>query len=165
MVAESKAHLLSDAVKQDVDKWLAKYPADQRRSAVIPGLHIVQAANNGSLDNDLIEALADYLEIPRIAAFEVATFYSNYEHKPVGKYKIGICSSIACKLRGSDSITAHFKDKLGVGFGETTADGQYTLKHVECLGACVNAPVVQVGDTYHEDLTPEKVDKLLEELQ
>lgn len=164
MVAENKIELLSSECKAEIDKWLAKYPASQRRSAVIPALHVAQDANAGFLTDDIVEAVADYLQIPRIWAFEVSTFYSMYEQKPVGKYKIGICSSVACKLRGADDISKYLKQKLGVGFGEVTADGKFSLKHVECLGACVDAPVVHVNKDYHEKVTPESMDKLLEEL-
>ena len=164
MNADSKAHLLSDATKSEIEMWLAKYPANQRRSAIIPALHAVQDANNGHLESDLIDAAADFIGIPRIAAVEVATFYSMYEHKPVGKHKLCVCTNISCMLRGSDAVVTKLKDKLGIGFGETTADGKYTLKEVECLGACVNAPAMQVGNDYHENLTPEKIESLLEEL-
>ena len=160
----SKVELLSPACRAEIDAWLAKYPVDQRRSAVIPALHVVQDANNGYLTDELTEAVADYLQIPRIWAFEVATFYSMYEQKPVGRHKIGVCCSICCQLRGAKELSEHLKQKLGIGFGETTDDGKFTLKHVECLGACVDAPVLQLGKEYHAKVTPEKVDTLLEKL-
>lgn len=164
MIAEHKTDLLSPACKAEIDAWVAKYPSDQARSALIPGLHVVQDANHGYLTNDLIEATADYLGIPRIWAFEVATFYSMYELKPVGKYKIGVCSSVSCALCGAEGIAEHLKQKLGIDFGETTPDRQFTLKHVECLGACKDAPVVQINKDYYENVTNHQIDLLLEKL-
>ena len=160
-----KTGLLSLQSKKEIDQWLAKYPSDQKRSAIIPALHIVQDANGGYLTDDLIEAAADYLTIPRIWAYEVATFYSMYEQSPVGRYKIGICTSISCKLGGCDKLAEHLQQKLGISFVQTTRDGKFTLKHVECLGACIDAPVVQINKEYHAKVTPDKADQLLEKLQ
>lgn len=159
------SELLSPALQQAIDGWVAKYPAEQKRSALSPALMLVQEANGGFLTDSLIEAVADYLEQPAIAAFEVATFYSMFEHKPVGRHKLCICTNVACMLRGSDEVVAHLKDRLGVGLGETTADGKVTLREVECLGACIDAPVMQVGDKYHRRLTEASIDKLLETLE
>lgn len=159
-----KVELLSDACKADIDRWLAKYPLDQRRSALLPALHRVQAENKGHLTNLLIEATADYLQIPAIWAFEVATFYSMYELQPVGQYKIGVCSSISCHLMGAPKLNEHLQQTLGVKFGETTPDGKFTLKHVECLGACVGGPVVQINQEYYENMSPEAIDHILKEL-
>lgn len=164
MQVETKIDLLSSELKQKLDHWLAKFPENQRRSAIIPALHEIQTSNQGSLTNDLIEAAADYIGIERISAFEVATFYSMFEMDKVGKKKLCLCTNISCMLTGSDEIHAHFKEKLGIDFGETSADGKFTLKEVECLGACRNGPVMQVEDQYYENLTPEKVDTILEDL-
>lgn len=149
----------------EIDRWVAKYPADQKQSAVMAALHVAQDHNGGWLSTELMDAVADYLEMPRISVYEVATFYSMYERKPVGKHKISVCTNISCMLRGSDEIVGHLKKKLGVKFGETSQDGKYTLKEVECLGACCGAPMFQIGKQYHENLTPEKVDKILEGLE
>lgn len=165
MVISTKINLLSDKEKADIDNWVAKYPSDQKCSAIIPALHVVQDTHNGWLTDDLIEAVADYLEMPRIAAFEVATFYSMYELKPIGKHKLCVCTNVSCMLNGSHEVVKHLQDKLKINFGETTSDGKYTLKEVECLGACVNAPVMQIGREYHERLTPKKVDEILEGLE
>ncbi len=164
-VAEmDKTSLLSVESKAEIDKWVAKYPADQKQSAVMAALRITQDANGGWLSKDLIEAIATYLEMEPIAVEEVATFYSMYEHKPVGRHKICICTNISCMLCDSDMVVNHLQNKLGITFGEVTADGKFGLKEVECLGACVNAPVIQIGNTYYENLTPEKLDEILASL-
>ena len=111
-----------------------------------------------------MDAVAEYLDMRPIAVYEVATFYSMYELQPVGKHKICICTNISCMLCGSDKIVDYISNKLGIKFGETTIDGRFTLKEVECLGACVNAPMLQIGDTYYENLTEEKVDQVLNDL-
>ncbi len=151
--------------KAEIDIWVAQYPLEQKRSAVIPALHIAQKANGGWLSEAAMKAVADYLGLPQIQVFEVATFYSMFELAPVGKHKLCVCTNVACLLNGSDDIVAHLKKRLKIGLGETTADKQFTLKEVECLGACVNAPVLQLGEEYHEKLTPEKVDALLAGLE
>jgi NADH-quinone oxidoreductase subunit E len=126
----------------------------------------VQEENGGWLTDNLMAAVADYLEIPLIAVCEVVSFYSMYDTALVGRYKIKICASITCMLRGSDRLLAHLHDRLGIGINETTPDGLFTLKEVECLAACGNAPVMQVNDrTYFEDLTPQKIDIILDELK
>jgi NADH-quinone oxidoreductase subunit E len=160
----SKTDLLSTEVKAGIDKWVAKYPTERKSSAVMAALRLAQDANGGWLNRELIEAVALYLDMPPIAAEEVATFYSMYEHKPVGRHKICICTNISCMLCNSDMVVDHLQNKLGIKFGEVTADGKFSLKEVECLGACVNAPVVQIGNTYYENLTPEKLDEILASL-
>lgn len=148
----------------EIDKWVAKYPADKKQSAVMAALRIVQDANGGHLTTELMDAVADYLEMPRVSAYEVATFYSMYELSPVGQHKICVCTNISCMLCGSDEIVAHLKKRLGIGFGEITPDGRFSLKEVECLGACVGAPMLQIGTQYHEHLTPETIDQILDGL-
>ncbi|MEJ2141439.1 MAG: NADH-quinone oxidoreductase subunit NuoE [Gammaproteobacteria bacterium] len=161
---ESKLHLISDESRADIDHWIAKYPADRKQSAVMSALRIVQDQNSGYLTNDLMDAVAEYLEMEPIAVYEVATFYSMYELEPVGKHKICICTNISCMLCGSADIVDHLEKRLQIKLGETTSDGRFTLKEVECLGACVDAPMFQIGDTYYEKLTPEKIDKILDSL-
>jgi len=161
---KNKIELLTDASKKEIDEWVAKYPADKKQSAVMSALRIAQDQNAGYLNDDLIDAVAEYLDMESIAVFEVASFYSMYELKPVGKYKICVCTNISCMLCGSDEIVGHLEKKLGITFGEITEDGKFSLKEVECLGACVNAPMMQIGDTYHEKLTPESIDKLIDSL-
>ncbi|MCG6975228.1 MAG: NADH-quinone oxidoreductase subunit NuoE [Acidiferrobacterales bacterium] len=160
----NKTDLLSTEVKSGIDQWVAKYPPERKSSAVMAALRLAQDANGGWLNRDLIEAVAQYLEMPPIAAEEVATFYSMYEHKPVGRHKICICTNISCMLCNSDMVVNHLQNKLGIKFGEVTPDGKFSLKEVECLGACVNAPVIQIGNTYYENLTPEKLDEILASL-
>ena len=161
---ESKLHLLTEDSKKEIDHWVSKYPADRKQSAVMAALRIAQDQNRGFLTEDLMDAVAEYLDMRPIAVYEVATFYSMYELEPVGKHKICICTNISCMLCGSDTIVGHLSKKLGIGLGETTADGRFTLKEVECLGACVNAPVIQIGDKYYENLTAEKIDQVLDAL-
>lgn len=162
---ESKIALLTPASLAEIDQWIAKYPADQRQSAVMAALRIAQDQNGGWLTNDLMDAVAEYLHMPAIAVYEVATFYSMYELKPVGKKKLCVCTNISCQLRGSEEVVTHLENRLGVKLGGTTEDGRYTLKEVECLGACVNAPVLQIDRDYHEKLTPESIDALLDSLE
>ena len=161
---ESKLHLLKEASLKEIDVWINKYPADKKQSAVMSALRIAQDQNQGFLTEDLMDAVAEYLDMRPIAVYEVATFYSMYELEPVGKHKICVCTNISCMLCGSDTVVGHLSKKLGINLGETSLDGRFTLKEVECLGACVNAPVIQIGDTYYENLTEEKIDQVLEGL-
>jgi NADH-quinone oxidoreductase subunit E len=156
--------LISDKLKIEIDHWLKKFPADQKQSAVLSALRFAQEENGGWLTDEIMRDVADYLEMPFIAVYEVATFYSMYELNPVGKNKLSICTNISCMLAGCDKIVNHLHKKLNIKLGETTEDKKFTLKEVECLGACANAPVMHIGHKYYEDLTPEKVDKILEEL-
>jgi NADH-quinone oxidoreductase subunit E len=148
-----------------IDAEVAKYPAEQKQSAVMSALRIAQA-EHGWLRPELIEFVAHYLEMPPIAAYEVATFYNMYDTQPVGRHKITVCTNLPCALRGANEIAAHLQDKLGVGFGETTGDGRYTLKEGECMGACGDAPMcLHNNHTMHTHLTVEKVDDLLDKLE
>lgn len=156
---------LSDNTKKQIDHWLTKYPADQRRSALVASLLFAQEQNGGWLSEAAMNAVADYLKIPRIEAYEVATFYDQYNLKPIGKHKIAVCTNVSCMLRGAENIVNYLEKRLHIKMGETTADGKFTLREVECLAACGGAPVCQMDDKqYHENLTPEKIDKLLNEL-
>ncbi len=159
------AELLNADSLAEIDTEVAKYPAGRQMSAVMAGLRIAQEQNGGWLSDDLIEAVAVYLDMEPIAAYEVATFYSMYERDPVGSHKLCICTNISCMLRGSDEVVNHLENRLGIKLGETTEDGQFTLKEVECLGACVNAPMMQIGRQYHEKLTPELLDSILDNLE
>jgi NADH-quinone oxidoreductase subunit E len=161
MSQQETATALSADVCATIDRWVAKYPADRKSSAVMGALRVVQEHNGGWLTQPLMDEVAAYLDMEPISVYEVATFYSMYELKPVGKHKICVCTNVSCMLCGSDGIVAHLRKKLGIGFGETTSDGRFTLKEVECLAACGNAPMMQIGHTYYEDLTPEKVDQIL----
>ena len=161
----SKIGLLSEAARAEIDRWIAKYPPEQKRAAVLAALHIAQDQNGGWLSVDLIEAVAEYLEMPPIAVHEVATFYTMFDLKPVGRHKIHVCTNISCQLNGSHRIMSHLQKRLGVKPGETTSGGKFTLKEAECLGACGGAPMMMVDRTYHENLTPDKVDEILGKLE
>jgi len=157
----AKEQLFNAELREQLDAWVAKYPKDKSQSAVIPCLHILQAANEGWLPKPVMNALADYLAIPAISVYEVATFYTMFDLKPVGKHKINVCTNISCQLNGSDDVVTHLEACLNIKLGETTEDGQYTLRQVECLGACCGAPMMQVGRDYHEFLTRDKIDNIL----
>ena len=163
--SQSKLHLITDASRAEIDQWVAKYPADRKESACMSALRILQDQNGGWLTNDLMDAVAEYLDMPAIAVYEVATFYSMYELKPVGRHKICVCTNISCMLCGSDDVVKHLNEKLGIKFGEITEDGKFSLKEVECLGACAGAPMVQIGHEYYEHLTPETIDAILDSLE
>lgn len=165
----NKSPLLQDILDQNtldsIKIWIEKFPPEHKRSALLPILLSVQKYNKGFLTDTLLQAVANYLSIPLIDVQEVATFYSMLELKEVGKYKLCFCTNISCMLNKSDELVAHVQKKLGIQFGETTTDGKFTLKEVECLGACVNAPVMQLEDKYYEKLTPQKIDNILDSLE
>ena len=154
---------LTSEMKQEIDHWVAKFPADKKQSALLSALRIVQDETHW-LSNAQMDAVAAYLDLPRIAVYEVATFYSMYDLKPAGRHKIYVCTNISCMLRGCRKIVDHLQARLGVGFGEMTEDGRFSLKEAECLAACTNAPMMQINREYYENLTPEKVDEILESL-
>jgi NADH-quinone oxidoreductase subunit E len=157
---------LSAHVREEIDRWVAKFPPDRRRSAVISALHAAQHENNGSLTHDIMDAVAAYLGLAPIQVYEVATFYSMFETKPVGRHHVSVCTNISCMLRGSQEIVEHVEKKLGIKTGESTPDGRIYLKREEeCLAACTGAPMMMVDHVYHEHLTPEGVDKILDELK
>lgn len=161
----NKSTLFTPAIREEIDGWIEKYPAEWKQSAVMPALMIVQDDNGGYLTEALMDQVADYLDMPPIAVYEVATFYSMYELKPVGRHKICVCTNVSCLVCGSDGIVEHLKEKLNIGFGETTSDGRFTLKEVECLGACGGAPMMQIGKAYYENLTPDLVNSILDGLE
>ncbi|OOZ40676.1 NADH-quinone oxidoreductase subunit NuoE [Solemya elarraichensis gill symbiont] len=160
-----KTSLFTDEVRAEIDKHIAKYPADWKQSACMPALTAVQEMNGGWLTRELMDQVAAYLDMPAIAVYEVATFYSMYEHKEVGRHKICLCTNISCMVNNSDSILDHLNKRLGISFGEVTKDGKFSIKEVECLGACGGAPMMQIGDHYYENLTTEKIDSILEGLE
>lgn len=156
--------MISNEAKKEIDFWVSKYPEGRESSAVMQALTIVQKENGGSLNSELIDDVAQYLEMPAISVQEVATFYENYNHKPVGKHVLRFCHNISCMLNGSDELISYLEDKLGVKTGEVSKDGLVSVKKVECLGACVGGPMCQIGDQYHEHLTKDKLDNILENL-
>ena len=151
--------------KNKVSEILAKYPVERKKSAVMPLLDLAQRENKNFISRDIIEAIAKILEIPEIRVYEVASFYTMYNLKPVGKYLIQFCKTTPCMLRGIDELMKVTKEKLGIKMDETTKDGLFTLREVECLGACVNAPVIQINDDYFEDLTKENFFQILDNLK
>jgi len=163
--AEQKASLFTPEIRAEIDRWIAKYPEEWRQSAVMAALQIVQDSNGGYLTQELMDQVAAYLDMPPIAVYEVATFYSMYELKPVGQHKVCVCTNVSCMINGSDKIVEHMEKKLGIKLGETTGDGKFTLKEVECLGACGGAPMFQIGTNYYENLTTELVDSILQGLE
>ena len=157
---------LSTHSKTEIDRWLKKYPQDQKRSAVLAALLEVQHENQGYLTTALMDAVADYLDMPKIAVYEVASFYSMLETKKVGRHSISVCTNISCMLNGADKIVQHIEQKLNIKMGQSTEDGRYYLKQEEeCLAACCGAPMMMADHVYHEQLTPQKVDKILAELK
>ena len=157
--------VLSDHAREEIDAWLARYPENQRRSAVLGALRAVQH-EEGYLSTPMMDAVAAYLRIPPMEVYEAASFYSMYELKPVGRHTIAVCDNVSCMLRGGDRIIEHIQNKLGIGLGESTPDGKFYLKREEeCLAACCGAPMMQVDHVYYEHLTPERVDEILAELE
>ncbi len=160
MTVELSAH-----VREEIDAWVAKFPPERKRSAVISALHVVQHENQGFLTTPLMDAVAVYLGLPPILVYEVATFYSMFETKPCGRHHVSVCTNISCMLRGAQDVVEHVEKKLGIKTGESTPDGRIFLKREEeCLAACTGAPMMMIDHVFHEHLTPETIDRLLDEL-
>ncbi|GMV76880.1 MAG: NADH dehydrogenase subunit E [Chitinophagaceae bacterium] len=153
----------NDIQEREFNRLLARYPNDKKKSALLPVLHLAQDSFGGWLSSEVMDYVASLLELKPIEVYEVATFYSMYNLKPVGKYMFEVCQTGPCMIKGSDEIIAYIGVKLGIKPGETTPDGMFTLKTVECLGACGYAPMMQLGKHYKEHLTKEKVDAIIEE--
>lgn len=158
--------VLSEHTRAEIDHWVARFPPGRQRSAVIAGLRAAQEQNQGYLTTELMDALAAYLGLQPIQVYEVATFYSMFETHPCGRHHVSVCTNICCMLRGGEEILAHVEKKLGVKVGGSTPDGRIFLKkEEECLAACTGAPMMMVDHVFHENLTPEKVDRILDELK
>jgi NADH-quinone oxidoreductase E subunit len=153
----------SPQVVEEMQSHVAKYPADRKRSALIPLLFVVQR-ERGYVDNQGVNFLAQFLDLQVTDVWETVTFYSMFNLHPVGRHHIQICKTLSCRVMGEPQITEHICNRLGIHAGETSADGKFTVSLVECLGSCGTAPMMQIGFDYHEDLTPEKVDKILDSL-
>jgi len=165
MNAEAKVQLSAHAC-EEIDQWIAKFPEGKQRSAVIAALHIVQHENDGYLTPELMKSVAEYLDMPVVQVYEVATFYSMFETEKVGRNCVSVCTNICCMVRGSEKIIQHIEQKYGVKEGESTEDGRIFLKkEEECLAACTGAPMMMVNHRYYENLTPEKVDDILDGLE
>ena len=162
----SAAELLSAHTREEIDHWVARFPPEHKRSAVLQALYAAQHQNQGYLTTELMDAVAEYLDLPAIQVYEVASFYSIFETRPVARHNVAICTNISCMLMGSDSIVDHVEQKLGIKIGESTEDGRIYLKcEEECLAACAGGPMMQVDHVYHTHLTPEKVDEILDALE
>ena len=164
-MTETTTTILSEHTRSEIDEWLKKYPEDRKRSAVLAALREAQHQNEGYLTTELMDAVADYLELDKIAVYEVASFYSMFETEPVGRHSISVCTNISCMLMGSDKIVDYIEKKLGIKTGESTADGKFFIKcEEECLAACCGGPMMMVDHKYYEKLTPEKIDEILDNL-
>lgn len=162
---DKKSDLLSEEIKAQIEHWKAKYPPEQSRSALLAALRAVQHEDH-YLSVEKMDAVAEYMGLPPIAVYEVGSFYSMFSLKPTAKYELAVCNNISCMLRGGDDIIRHIEQRLGIKWGESTADGKFYLKQEEeCLAACCGAPMMQVNHVYHENLTPEKVDEILDGLE
>jgi NADH-quinone oxidoreductase subunit E len=160
----NQAERLSEHVRAEIDAWLARYPEDQGRSAVLAALRAVQH-EAGYLSTEQMDAVAAYLGLAEIAVYEVASFYSMYELKPVGRHTIAVCTNVSCMLCGAHDMVRHIEDKLGIKTGQSTPDGRFYLKREEeCLAACCGAPMMQVNHVYYENLTPQRIDEILDAL-
>jgi len=156
---------LTPHVKEEIESWKARFPKDRQRSAVISALHAVQHENHGFVTAEQMNAVAEYLELPTIQVYEVATFYSMFQTREVGRNEVAICTNVACMLRGADDLVEHVENKLGIKTGESTEDGKIFLKQEEeCIAACCGAPAMMVNHKYHENLTKEQVDEILDGL-
>lgn len=166
MTMERAVEVLDEHSREEIDHWRAKYPEEKRRSAVLAALRAVQHQNQGYITSELMDAVAVYLDLPPIFVYEAASFYSMYETKEVGRHSISVCTNISCMLNGADDIVAHIEEKYGIKPGESTPDGRLYLKpEEECLAACCGAPMMMVDHVYHEKLTSDKVDEILDALE
>lgn len=166
VVLPAPESVLNEHSLSEIDEWLTRFPDDQKQSAVLAALSIAQHQNQGWLSAELMDAVAAKLEMPPIAVYEVASFYSMFETTPVGRHCVAICTNISCMLMGSDTIVNHVENKFGIKLGESTEDGRIYLKvEEECLAACSGGPMMQVNHVYHTQLTPQKVDDILDALE
>ena len=162
----SRIALLSEHTRAEIDHWVAKFPPGRQRSACIAALRAAQEQNQGFLTAELMDAVAEYLRLPPIQVYEVASFYSMFETHPCGRHHVSICTNISCLLNGGEELVAHAERKLGIKLNQSTADGRIFLKQEEeCLAACTGAPMMMVDHVFHENLTPEKLDAILDALK
>ncbi|MGQ4001832.1 NAD(P)H-dependent oxidoreductase subunit E [Francisellaceae bacterium CB300] len=161
----SLIELISLEAREDIDRVLTKFPEDQKKSAILEGLHILQDQNGGFLTDDLQTALAEYLDVSKVDVYEVATFYCMYDLAPVGKHKLNVCTNVSCMLNGAYELLSHIEKKLDIKPGQTTKDGRITLKEVECQGACCGSPMLEVDKIFYENLTVEKVNQIIDSLE
>jgi NADH-quinone oxidoreductase subunit E len=163
---DASTDVLSEHTRAEIDHWVARFPLGRQRSAVIAALRAAQEQNQGYLTGPLMDAIAAYLKLPPIQVYEVASFYSMFETHPCGRHHVSVCTNISCMLRGGEELVAHVEKRLGIKLGESTADGRIFFKREEeCLAACTGAPMMMVDHEYHEHLTTEKVDQILDGLK
>ena len=161
----SGSSLLSGAARSAIRESAARFPSGRRRSAVLDALRLVQEGNGGWLSVELMDAVAEELALPPIQVYEVATFYSMFEVRPVGRHCVSVCTNISCWLRGGEELLAHLENRLGISAGESTGDGRIFLKEEEeCLAACTGAPMMMVDHSYHENVTPQEADRIIKGL-
>ncbi len=160
------SYILTDTVKNEIEHWKARFPEGRQRSAVISALHAVQHENHGYITAEQMNVVAAYLDLPTIQVYEVATFYSMFQTREVGRNEVSICTNVSCMLRGADDIVDHVESKLGIKLGESTEDGRIFLKpEEECIAACCGAPALMVNHKYYENVTKEQVDEMLDGLE
>jgi len=158
--------ILSTHTIEEIEDWVKRFPAEHKKSALLAALRAAQHQNKGFLTEELMNAVADYLDLSKIEVYEVASFYSMYELKPVARHNISVCTNVSCMLMGSDTVVSHLERKLGIKLGESTADGRiYLKKEEECLAACSGGPMMQVNHKYYTDLTVEKLDEIVDSLE
>jgi NADH-quinone oxidoreductase subunit E len=158
--------VLSAHAREEIDRWVARFPAGRQRSAVLSALRVAQHENDGYLTQALMDAVAEYLGLPAVQVYEVATFYSMFETEPCGRHHVSICTNVSCMLRGGEELLRHAEQTLGIRVGESTPDKRIFLKREEeCLAACCGAPMMMVDHVFHENLTPELLDQILEGLE
>jgi NADH-quinone oxidoreductase subunit E len=161
-----KSRVLSEHTRHEIDEWIGRFPTGKQRSAVLSALRFTQEQNNGYLTPELMDGVAEYLKLPPVQVYEVATFYSMFETHACGRHHVSICTNISCMLNGAEDLVKHCEKKLGIKLGESTPDGRIFLKQEEeCLAACTGAPMMMVDHVFHEYLTPEKVDQVLDDLK
>jgi NADH-quinone oxidoreductase subunit E len=164
--ADSKVKLLTQATRHEIDVWVKKFPPGRQRSATISALRAAQEHNHGYLTADLMDAVAEYLNLPPVQVYEIASFYSMFETHPCGRHHVSICTNLSCMLNGAEALVAHVEKKLGIKENESTPDKRIFLKREEeCLAACTGAPMAMIDHVFHEYLTPEKLDKILDDLK
>ena len=158
--------ILSAHTIEEIEDWVKRYPVEHKKSALLAALRAAQHQNKGYLTEELMDAVADYLELSKIEVYEVASFYSMYELKPVARHNISVCTNVSCMLMGSDTIVNHLERKLNIKLGESTSDGRiYLKKEEECLAACAGGPMMQINHKYYTGLTAEKVDEIVDSLE
>jgi len=164
--SDSRIRLLNEHTRREIDHWVKKFPPGRQRSACIAALRAVQEQNQGYLTAELMDAVAEYLRLPPIQVYEIASFYSMFETHPCGRHHVSICTNLSCMLNGAEALVAHAEKKLGIRLNESTPDRRIFLKkEEECLAACNGAPMMMVDHVFHEYLTPERLDQILDELK